>query len=68
MKTNTRYPDGYLNKIQYWNLQLTDAIGCRDFKAAGRATTKLTYFLGKQQDLIDAGYLVPGQTGTMSPA
>lgn len=62
---NSKYPEGYLNKIEYWNLQLNIGINTRDFKMAAKASEKLVYFTNKHQDLIDNGEMVPGQTGEM---
>ena len=61
-----KYPNGYLEKINYWNLQLNTGLNTYDFVLVHKAAEKLTYFSAMHNQLIDAGKMVPGQSGTMS--
>ena len=61
-----KYPNGYLDKIDYWTLQLSIARNTLNFTNIQRAADKILYFSMKHQSLIDAGKMVPGQSGTMS--
>ena len=48
---NSRYPNGYLPKIEYWQYKLDKAIKNNDSYAMGFAYGKLEYFMGKQNAL-----------------
>jgi len=63
-----KHSNGYLEKINYWNLQLNTGINRYDFALVQRASEKLVYFTTKHNELLAAGKMVPGQTGTMSEA
>jgi hypothetical protein len=60
------YSDGYLEKIDYWILQLSIGRNTLDFALIKKAADKLVYFSGRHQELIDSGKMVPGQSGTIS--
>jgi len=61
-----KYPNGYLDKIDYWTTQLAVGRDTLDFDLITKACTKLQYFTMKHQLLILDGKMVPGQSGTMS--
>jgi hypothetical protein len=61
-----KYANGYLEKIEYWNLQLNTGINQRNFQLVEKAATKLAYFSSRHLELIDKGHLVPGQVGTIA--
>ena len=60
-----KHQNGYLEKINYWNLQLNTGINTYDFVLVHKAAEKLTYFSARHNQLIASGQMVPGQTGTI---
>lgn len=52
MKTNVnKHPNGYWNKIQYWNSKLNKAITNGDLRGVDSAHKKMNYFIDKQWEL-----------------
>ena len=45
---NSRYPNGYLPKIEYWQGKLNEAIEKNDQYNMGWAYGKLEYFMNRQ--------------------
>lgn len=45
---NTKYPDGYFPKIEYWTEQLVQAVRNEDLHEIDHCHNKLDYFLQKQ--------------------
>ena len=50
----TKYPDGYWPKIEYWAEKYLEAVKARDTEAMIRASEKERYFVIKQG--IEAGF------------
>ena len=46
---NSRYPNGYLPKIEYWQYKMNKAIENGDARGIAFASEKLVYFVGRQQ-------------------
>lgn len=61
-----KYPNGYLDKIDYWTLQLSIGRNTLDFTKIQRAADKILYFSQRHAQLIEDGHMVPGQSGTIS--
>ena len=59
------YKNGYLPKVEYWTGKLNEALAALDFDGVARATSKISRFTKKHQELLTEGKMVPGQTGTM---
>lgn len=49
---STKYPYGYIPKIQYWLEQYSQAITAGTYGRATQCLGKLNYFTGKQKALI----------------
>ena len=47
MKTS-RYPNGYLPKIEYWQYKMNKAIEQGDARGIAFASDRLVYFVGRQ--------------------
>jgi hypothetical protein len=60
-----KYPNGFLDKIDYWTLQLSTGRNTLDFALIKKASEKLVYFSNRHMQLIASGQMVPGQTGEM---
>ena len=45
---NSRYPNGYLPKIEYWQYKMNKAIDSLDQAGIEFASRKLDYFIGRQ--------------------
>lgn len=45
---DSRYPDGYLPKIGYWQYKMNKAIESGDARGIAFASEKLVYFVGRQ--------------------
>jgi len=43
-----KYVDGYFPKIEYWTSKLNEAIASLDEDGIEKCTSKLSYFVGKQ--------------------
>ena len=63
-----KYPNGFLDKIDYWTTQLSIGRTTLNFDLMRTASEKLIYFTGRHLQLLKAGEMVPGQTGTMVDA
>jgi len=61
-----KYSNGYLEKIDYWTLQLSTGRNTLNFELMRVASEKLIYFTGRHLQLIKSGQIVPGQVGTIS--
>ena len=48
---NSRYPNGYIPKIQYWSGKLNQALAFGDTDGVEYANRKLNYFIGRQVEL-----------------
>ncbi len=44
----SRYPNGYLPKIEYWQYKMNKAIESGDARGIAFASEKLVYFVGRQ--------------------
>jgi hypothetical protein len=47
---NQKYPNGYWDKLSYWNERLTEAIKNNDSRLALKASDKLRYFVVRQRE------------------
>jgi hypothetical protein len=47
----SKYPNGYQPKIEYYQYQVNKAIGLLDIEAMEFYTRKLTYFMQRQQQM-----------------
>ena len=45
---NSRYPNGYLPKIEYWQYKMNKAIDAGDARGIAYASDRLVYFVGRQ--------------------
>ena len=45
---NTKYSNGYWNKITYWTEQLNNSVVKQDLRGIDSAHNKLNYFIGRQ--------------------
>lgn len=45
---NSKYPQGYIPKIEYWQYKLNDAIETKEWSQAEYCMKKLQYFVGAQ--------------------
>ena len=63
-----KYPNGFLDKIDYWTTQLETGRTILDFALIKKAADKLVYFSDRHLQLLSHGLMVPGQTGTMTDA
>lgn len=46
-----KYPNGYWDKLSYWNGVLTEAIKNNDSRLALKASDKLRYFVVRQREI-----------------
>ena len=51
MNKNTKYPTGYLPKIQYWMGKWTEAMQNDDIERACQAEAKVEYFTNRQNQV-----------------
>jgi len=47
----SKYENGYLPKISYWQTKWQEAIQKGDIPAALHAAKKVTYFIGRQEEV-----------------
>ena len=45
---NSRYPNGYQPKIDYWQYKMNKAIEAGDARGIAYASDRLVYFVGRQ--------------------
>jgi len=48
---NSRYPDGYQPKIDYWTYKMNKAIQNGDARGIAYASDRLVYFVGRQNEI-----------------
>ena len=46
--TTSRYPNGYMPKIDYWQYKMNKAIEQGDARGIAYASDRLVYFVGRQ--------------------
>ena len=49
----SKYPNGYQPKIKYWQEKCTEAIKSNNIPAALKAAKKVTYFIGRQEEVYN---------------
>jgi len=45
---SSKYPQGYLPKIEYWQYKVNKAIGAQDWAGVEFSMKKLSYFVARQ--------------------
>ena len=48
MYMNSKYPQGYIPKIEYWQYKVNKAIGAQDWAGAEFSMKKLSHFVARQ--------------------
>lgn len=56
----SKYENGYLPKIQYWNERLENALGRGDIRMAEMASMKLRYFTERQAEVYGNPNVIAG--------
>lgn len=61
----SKYPQGYLPKIQYWAGQLQRAAAAGEGEKIPYIKEKLDYFLEKQKSLDEVFEIIPGTSSAL---
>ena len=60
---SSKYPQGYIPKIQYWNSKLQEALANGEWSQAEYCMKKLQYFVGSQYVKENQQPFTPGVHG-----
>ena len=60
---SSKYPQGYIPKIQYWNSKLQEALANSEWSQAEYCMKKLQYFVGSQYVKENQQPFTPGELG-----